>query len=561
VSSRRRAVGVSEGAIMTRRSDSIDPTTQVERASSTREADRRRSRWNALATGATAFWLATLIGLLITYGLVQSQRLRTLIVSGFAILLLLGLAVGTMWVVRAQKTVPRVIALIFLITIMLLTSLLPVIFLGTTDRILLLKLGAIGFLSLFPGLLYVQFVAVRVETLWTEYVINLHRLQFDKYENLPQPPATSLFRRAGETSRDDASNLYRQKFVAAYGVHIPAHGGASVDPSDRSSLLPKGSLLPMGLCTVLLAVGWTMIVQPEPISTDQLLRSVTLSGQPILPEEALRFAFLGAYVFAIEVLIRRYFQDDLKPGAYLTCAGRILTAILFVAAIHQVWPWDAGQEAAFAFVVGVFPMVGVRALQGLVSFPLRGLLPNLNKKYPLSQIDGLNIWYESRLLEEGIEDMQNLATANIVDVMLRTRVPVGRLVDWIDQALLDLKVEDDDEGSDRAKLRRLGIRTATDLEDVVRPSTASPWVSGYGQTEPEGFLSGLQRTLNTSQSEPSVMIALWKSLAREPNLYHVRRYKEIGNRLHAAWAAPGDEDRPVPALDVPTVVHEPQHVP
>ena len=50
----------------------------------------------------------------------------------------------------------------------------------------------------------------------------------------------------------------------------------------------------------------------------------------------------------------------------------------------------------------------------------------------------MNIWYESRLLEEGIEDMQNLATANIVDVMLRTRIPVDRLVDWIDQAYLYL---------------------------------------------------------------------------------------------------------------------------
>ena len=39
-------------------------------------------------------------------------------------------------------------------------------------------------------------------------------------------------------------------------------------------------------------------------------------------------------------------------------------------------------------------------------------------------------------MEEGIEDMQNLATANLVDVILHTRVPVGRLVDWADQAKL-----------------------------------------------------------------------------------------------------------------------------
>ena len=65
-------------------------------------------------------------------------------------------------------------------------------------------------------------------------------------------------------------------------------------------------------------------------------------------------------------------------------------------------------------------------------------MPSLEADYPLSQLDGLNIWYEARLLEEGIEDMQNLVSANLVDVMLHSRVPVGRLVDWLDQAHLFL---------------------------------------------------------------------------------------------------------------------------
>jgi hypothetical protein len=43
--------------------------------------------------------------------------------------------------------------------------------------------------------------------------------------------------------------------------------------------------------------------------------------------------------------------------------------------------------------------------------------------------------------------------------MLLTRIPVPRLVDWTDQAILHLHV---DEG-DRATLRRYGIRTASDL--------------------------------------------------------------------------------------------------
>ena len=72
---------------------------------------------------------------------------------------------------------------------------------------------------------------------------------------------------------------------------------------------------------------------------------------------------------------------------------------------------------------------------------LRVFVPQLTPDYPLNQLDGLNVWYEARLEEEGIEDMQNLATANLVDVILHTRVPVGRLVDWIDQAQLYLHLD------------------------------------------------------------------------------------------------------------------------
>jgi hypothetical protein len=66
---------------------------------------------------------------------------------------------------------------------------------------------------------------------------------------------------------------------------------------------------------------------------------------------------------------------------------------------------------------------------------------NLNTDYPLSRLQGLNVWNEVRLLEEGVEDMQGLVTANTVDVMLHTHVPVHRLVDWLDQAHLQIRLE------------------------------------------------------------------------------------------------------------------------
>jgi hypothetical protein len=266
-----------------------------------------------------------------------------------------------------------------------------------------------------------------------------------------------------------------------------------------------------------------------------------LSGRPALPTDALRFAFAGSYFFILQMLIRRYFQDDLKTTAYINSTARIIVVALTVTTIGSAWPasWTAEQLNVLAFFIGVFPNVGLKALQTLLTVPLRPLIPSLERDYPLSDLDGLNVWYESRLLEEGIEDMQNLATANVVDVMLRTKVPVGRLVDWVDQAHLFLRVKGDgkEEPSDREKLRLLGIRCATDLEDAF---TASPDASGEDLQVERERISRLRWVLNKGgidDGAPSRTSVMLKTFEREPNLEYVRNWKTV-SRPAAAGALP-----------------------
>ena len=70
--------------------------------------------------------------------------------------------------------------------------------------------------------------------------------------------------------------------------------------------------------------------------------------------------------------------------------------------------------------------------------------------------------------------------------MLETRIPVPRLVDWIDQAILYLHIQseakntNDSATSEFERLRSCGIRTATDLEGVVaeHPSPLSATLGG-----------------------------------------------------------------------------------
>ncbi len=73
-------------------------------------------------------------------------------------------------------------------------------------------------------------------------------------------------------------------------------------------------------------------------------------------------------------------------------------------------------------------------------------------------IEGLTIWDEARLLEEGIENVQNLATANVTDLIINTRFNTNRLIDWIDQACLIMHI-----GSLITEWKKSGIRTSSDF--------------------------------------------------------------------------------------------------
>jgi hypothetical protein len=292
-----------------------------------------------------------------------------------------------------------------------------------------LMLFAVWSLSFLPGWMYVRFLDQRAGALWDEYVLNLHRLGWDKPRHLPKPQVNSQFyaewfENGGELPAY-RPNIYRQKFDAYYGKSVSetSHGGEFRVQTE--------TLFPVFLLTATLAACWTAV-----------LWDPSFASEPSSVWDVLKFGFLGAYSFILQMLVRRFFQGDLRPSAYAHAMLRIIVVLILVAAMHQLLPQgNPRTEAVIAFILGFFPLVGMQALQRAAATVLRAVVPSLNQAYPLNQIDGLSIWYEARLLEEGIEDMQSLATANFVDVMLHTRVPVGRLVDWVDQAHLYLQLD------------------------------------------------------------------------------------------------------------------------
>lgn len=382
-----------------------------------------------------------------------------------------------------------------------------------------LKLFTLWCLSFLPGWLYVRFIGMRAKALWNEYVLNLYRLGWDLPENLPEPLRTTEFHDRWQEKNDpqlSSDNIYQQKFEAYYGRDVtraamkdrlstaPDEKQADDSGQNEDFRVSGESLFPVFLATAVFAVGWSAV-----------LWDTRFISAPDGAWDVLKYGFIGAYAFVTGMLVRRFYQSDLRPSAYASAVLRIVLVLLIVAVLHQVIGGTGAMadhaELAAAFVIGFFPLVGLQLLQRVTSKALGVVVPPIASEYPLDQLDGLNLWYEARLTEEGVEDMQNLTTMNLVDVILHTRVPPGRLVDWIDQAFLLIHLDKTDRGelndlrkklseqpqgqqdaaaantepcaefgaAARLNLRLVGIRTATDLlkgfsKEAEQPSSSLP---------------------------------------------------------------------------------------
>ena len=106
---------------------------------------------------------------------------------------------------------------------------------------------------------------------------------------------------------------------------------------------------------------------------------------------------------------------------------------------------------------------------------------------PLNMIEGINMFHQLRLGEVGVDNAQNLAEANIIELLIKTPFNANQLVDWIAQAQLYVYFKADIE-----KLREVGVRS---IFDIVR----------IGKNEE--LLSEISETRNVSRVALSMVCA------------------------------------------------------
>jgi len=360
---------------------------------------------------------------------------------------------------------------------------------------------------LLPASLFFLFIATRRESLFNQYATSLDRLGLLRKRQLRVANAE-----ARHYPVEDGLRLarrvksYLDRFSAVYGT-LPAETVnnflASVQGTDDAQTLKADAVtgelfssfelktvLPVFGASALIAMGWIMVLPPYPLPP----LSETLStleknyagddawylwaAEPVLVPAA--FAFLGAYFFSLQMLIKRFLRRDLGPNVYNAVSMRIILATLGVWVAAQ-WielankvPTGHGTVFMLSFAIGAFPLI----IWQLVANMLKQLpgaflaLPNLVGTQPLSQLDGLSVWHEARLDEEDIENVPNLATADIVELMLNTKIAPNRIIDWVDQAMLLMVLppapEDGASNWIGTVLRNNGIRTASALVAATR---------------------------------------------------------------------------------------------
>jgi len=337
--------------------------------------------------------------------------------------------------------------------------------------------------ALAPAAMYFQFDRQRLESVQRRWVHEVFRLD----------PTV-------RTVRD---------IEAKYGSQIESSFG-DLGP-DSTLRLGGGRRSPVIVATILLVVGWFLIISTTQVP--ELVEAATtaagVDGTELVwpssefpvsaffrPELSLvGYAFLGAYVFTLFHVLRGYQRRDLHPRTYNTVVVRILAAYALGLVVSVVYVGPAAE--VLMFFVGFTPQSALVWLREQLARDQRGwrILP-LHEPAPLTDLEGIDLYDRTRLAEEGVNNVEALAHADIVELMSSTRICAAQLVDWTDQAILYLRVGGDagakgdresrvvrrssrsgppsndesvpDVHRNLGHLRSFGIRTATDLLQAYR---------------------------------------------------------------------------------------------
>lgn len=444
------------------------------------------------------------------------------------VLAILLMPIGQHWL-RESKASTRAAFFIFFLLLLVLTVAI-VASLGQLYQYTVLRGVFLAVVCLLPGAMWYLFVGTRKASLLNEYLVNLDRLGLLRQ-----------VRNEDAAIRERRIQGYLQKFEAIYGELAPnVHADVLSGRLGKYSRADTGGVttlstatVPVLLATVLISLGWFVTLPPYQadvvFTMSPGVQALTPLGTPV------QLAFLGAYFFSLQMLFRRYVLEDLGGSAYVAVSLRIILAVIGIWTLTAVSSANEHLLLLAGFVFGVFPRVLWQVLGQMFKKAAGLILPSMVSQLPISDLDGLTVWHEARFEEEDIENIPNMATADIVELFLNTRLPAERIIDWIDQAILYTQLgpqpKPKEGGSTRERLRTYGIRTASSLL----------WASAEAQRQ------GLSETFDRILQSPdgaSAMRELEAALGTNCNLDLIREWRGTCD----AAPRPSAQPRPEPPV-------------
>lgn len=337
-----------------------------------------------------------------------------------------------------SRWVAQAISLLLILTLGLVLPTLAFYLFGGGRELLdsqnsLLKLGRVLQLvfiftaSLLPALLYFLFDRQQLGTLRQRFEQQIFRLD---------PNVETLC---------DVQAKYGRQIDEIYGRETAGGEGR----------LARGTRWPILVATLVITLGWMLTLLPSGPTSDTIQPGQLLDF--FMPQKSsVTFGFLGAYFFVLNTVLHRYVRADLKPKAYSSITVRILIVFILAWVVGAAFGTSTGALVT-TFLIGVFPESGLTLIRESIRNQtglgkLVGLIGSRTKeRFPLTELKELDVYDRARLLDEGVTNIEGLAHHDLIDLMLETRIPVPRLVDWIDQAVLYLHLQTDSETDEEPK--------------------------------------------------------------------------------------------------------------
>jgi hypothetical protein len=196
---------------------------------------------------------------------------------------------------------------------------------------------------------------------------------------------------------------------------------------------------------------------------DDLFPRVVLAGRFLF------WAWFGASIYSFQLIMRRFLSYDLNPGVYVFSSNRFMLAFAvasivciglgtFSTAAGVSFDVNMATVSIVAFFIGFFPALGISWIGAMAQKTL-GQQRGIAKEMSLSEVEGLSIWQQGRLKQENIENVQNLAAADIPTLVISTPFTVNQIIDWVDQAILLMYASPEQFEA----LTKVGLRCASDV--------------------------------------------------------------------------------------------------